>query len=76
MRHYPPRPWLDGAVMHTIRDWLSSRRLRLSEDEEGQGLIEYALILALIALVVITILGVLGLRVNTLYSNVSNSLSR
>lgn len=38
--------------------------------EEGQALIEYALILFLVALVVIGILGTVGLRVSSMFSTV------
>jgi pilus assembly protein Flp/PilA len=41
----------------------------------GQGMVEYALILVLIALVVIVVLQVLGHQVNNAFSNVSNALS-
>jgi len=40
--------------------------------EKGQGLVEYAIILALIAIVVIVIVGVLGQRVNNTFSTVNN----
>ena len=41
--------------------------------EEGQGLVEYALLLALIALVVIVILALLGPATGNIFSNlVSN----
>ena len=39
--------------------------------EEGQGLIEYALILALIAVVVILILVLLGPQIGNLFSQVN-----
>jgi pilus assembly protein Flp/PilA len=42
--------------------------------EEGQGLVEYALILVLIAIVVIAILTVLGNRVSTVFSQVNSGL--
>ncbi len=42
--------------------------------EEGQGLVEYALILVLIAIVVIGILMVLGNQVSTVFSNISSGL--
>ena len=35
--------------------------------EEGQGLVEYALIILLIAVVVVGVLGVFGTGVNSLY---------
>ena len=38
--------------------------------EEGQGLVEYALILMLIAIVVFVILGLLGTQLSTAYSRV------
>ena len=48
---------------------------RESEDEEGQGMVEYALILVLIAIVVIIILTVVGHRVSDVFSNISNGLN-
>jgi pilus assembly protein Flp/PilA len=42
--------------------------------EEGQGLVEYALILVLIAIVVIGILTLLGNQVSTVFSNVNSGL--
>lgn len=43
--------------------------------EEGQGLVEYALILVLIAVVVIVILTLLGGQVSTIFSTISSSMS-
>ena len=42
--------------------------------EEGQGLVEYALILVLVAVVVIAILSVLGPQIGNVFSNVSNRM--
>jgi pilus assembly protein Flp/PilA len=55
---------------------LRERLLRPHErdDETGQGMVEYALILILIAVVVIAVLTTLGKRVNNLFSNVSSGL--
>ncbi len=44
--------------------------------EEGQGLVEYALILVLIAIVVIGILSILGNRVSTVFSQINSGLSK
>jgi pilus assembly protein Flp/PilA len=44
--------------------------------EEGQGLVEYALILVLIAIVVIGILTLLGGRVSEVFSQINSGLSR
>ncbi len=47
----------------------------LREDESGQGLVEYALILVLIAIVVIAALTFLGGEVSTVFSNIARSLN-
>ena len=51
--------------------WISAW---LNRDEEGQGLAEYALILALIAILTIVALLFMGGRINTLFSTVGNKL--
>ena len=43
--------------------------------QEGQGLVEYALILVLVAVVVIVILALLGPAIGNIFSNVINSLN-
>ena len=43
--------------------------------EEGQGLVEYALILVLVAVVVIAILTLLGPQVGNVFSKITNGLS-
>lgn len=42
--------------------------------EKGQGLVEYAIILALIAIVVIAVVGILGNKVNNTFNSIQNSL--
>ena len=42
--------------------------------EEGQGLVEYALILVLVAVVVIAILTLLGPAIGNTFSNIINSI--
>ncbi len=42
--------------------------------EEGQGLVEYALILVLIAIVVIGVLTLLGNKVSTVFSQIEGGL--
>ncbi|MBI5033922.1 MAG: Flp family type IVb pilin [Chloroflexi bacterium] len=43
--------------------------------EEGQGLVEYALILVLVAIVVIAILALLGPQIANIFSKVTNGLT-
>ncbi len=52
--------WLEAAM--------TSRR------ERGQGLVEYALIIALVAVVVIAALVVLGPRIASIFNNVNSNL--
>ena len=42
--------------------------------EDGQGLVEYALILVLIAIVVIGVLTLLGGKVSTVFSSINSGL--
>lgn len=42
--------------------------------EEGQGLVEYGLIIFLVAIVVIAILVLLGPQIGSIFSNVSSSI--
>ena len=42
--------------------------------EEGQGLVEYALILVLVAIVVIVILAILGPTIGNVFSNIVRNL--
>jgi pilus assembly protein Flp/PilA len=44
-------------------------------DERGQGMVEYGLILVLIAVVVVLVLGILGHQVQNVFSNVSSALT-
>ena len=53
------------------------RRLQaFAADDRGQGMVEYALILVLIAVAVIVIMQVVGHQVNNVFSNVSNALGK
>jgi len=42
--------------------------------EKGQGLVEYAIILAFVALVVISVVRLLGPRIGNTFSNITNSV--
>jgi len=44
------------------------------EDEEGQGLIEYALIILLVAIAVVATVRILGSNVNTIFSTIATNL--
>jgi pilus assembly protein Flp/PilA len=56
--------------MNHLQSWLTSTLDR----EEGQGLAEYALILALIAIIAIAALVFLGTQISTILSRVGASI--
>jgi Flp pilus assembly pilin Flp len=56
-------------MQNRIRQWIQAA-IRYVQD--GQGLVEYSLILVLIAMASIAILSVLGGTVNSLYSHVQS----
>jgi pilus assembly protein Flp/PilA len=43
--------------------------------EEGQGLVEYALILVLVAIAVIALLALLGTQIQAVFSRITSALS-
>jgi len=49
-------------------------RVLENDDEDGQGMVEYALILVLIAIVVIVVLTVVGHKISNVFSNISSGL--
>ena len=58
-----------------IKDFISTILARFqSDDEEGQTLVEYGLLLALIAIIVIVALLFLGPLVSELFQNVGENL--
>jgi Flp pilus assembly pilin Flp len=59
------------ALVRSVTRPTSRRR----DSERGQGLVEYGLILILIAIFVIVVVGVVGHQTNNVFSNVSNGLS-
>lgn len=78
--------WLYSAVMsmvalpagstirHAVLNLKAAVAGRLRGGAPGQGMVEYALILMLIAIVIVVILGLLGGHVTNLYSNIANGL--
>lgn len=46
-----------------------------SPKEKGQGMVEYALIIVLIAIVVIVILAIVGTQVSNIFSQIASALA-
>ena len=45
------------------------------DDQRGQGMTEYALIIVLIGVVVVFVVGIIGHQVQNVFSNVSSGMS-
>jgi pilus assembly protein Flp/PilA len=56
-------------IDHLVETWLSFR-----ESEEGQGLVEYALIIALVAILLVGALTLLQGQLTSVFSNISSNL--
>jgi len=50
------------------------RFFTMFQDEEGQGLVEYALIILLVAIAAVTVLTFLGGDVKNVFTNISDTL--
>ncbi|HET7737367.1 MAG TPA: Flp family type IVb pilin [Tepidiformaceae bacterium] len=62
--------------MSKIKNWALRKAIAVqTRDEEGQGLVEYGLIIALIALVVVVALTAVGTDVNGIFEEISTTLS-
>jgi pilus assembly protein Flp/PilA len=57
------------SILKELSNWLRGRQ------EKGQTLIEYALIIALIVIVVIAAMLLLGPQIATLYNTITTTLS-
>ena len=62
--------------MSKIKNWAISKvaKLQTMQDEEGQGLAEYGLILALIAVICIGALRLLGTNISAALNQVAGSI--
>jgi pilus assembly protein Flp/PilA len=60
---------METVKLFPIRMYLAAKALR--EREEGQAMVEYALILAMVSVAAITILGTLGGNVSKIFSSIN-----
>ena len=79
MNRVPSTP-AAGTLMHdrpnrTLEEDMLATLKRFWHEESGQGLVEYALILFLIAIVVIVALTTLGKKTNNVLTNVGKALN-
>lgn len=62
-------------ILANLQAFLLTLFTRFREEKEGQALVEYALILALIAVVVIVALNFLGGSVHNQLNNIANNIA-
>ena len=65
--------WRDAAMVSVAAGRMIMREL-LRRAERGQGLVEYALIIALVAVVVIAALVLLGPAISSIFMTISSAL--
>jgi pilus assembly protein Flp/PilA len=58
-----------------VQTWLSATKDAMIGDEEGQGMVEYSLILGLVAVIAIVILVTMGGQINNIFQNISAQLA-
>ncbi len=54
------------------KEWFKSMGV---QEEEGQGLVEYALIVLLVSIAVILVLGLLGDQIDAVFTTITNTLA-
>ena len=59
-------------MLFQVKQLLSMLSVR---KQKGQGMVEYALIIVLISIVVIVALGLLGDQINTVFTDITNTLA-
>ena len=61
-------------LIHKVLGWINHLLQEGEHEEAGQGLVEYALILIMVAVVVLVIAAVLGPGIGNIYSNLVATL--
>ena len=54
--------------------WTRLQNLKLDADERGATAVEYGMIVALIAAVIVTVVAALGGKINTAFSKINSAL--
>jgi pilus assembly protein Flp/PilA len=69
-----PRAETDHSLTHVFLRVREAFHRAVERDQDGQGMVEYAFILMLVALVLVIVVGTLGKQVKNVFSNVSTGL--
>jgi pilus assembly protein Flp/PilA len=74
--HAPPRRWNSEKLLQTFKEkTMKNLMLQLHKNEAGQGLVEYALIIALVAFAAIVGMNTLATDINLAFSNIGSVLN-
>lgn len=68
-------PHPEGGSMSHVTEVVSSLRARLTTDEDGATMVEYGLLIALIAAAVISVLLLLGPNISGMFTEVNNGIT-
>jgi len=63
---------MDTLRLFPIRMYLAAKALR--DREEGQAMVEYALILSLVSVAAVAVLSTLGTKVSNIFQTINNDL--
>ncbi len=63
---------MEKFTLFPMRLYLAAQALR--DREEGQAMVEYALILALVSVAAVAVLSTLGTKVSTIFVSINNDL--
>jgi len=63
-----------AGIYHSVAVKTGEMVVRLRHEEEGQGLVEYGLIIALVAIVVVAALMLLGKQIVSVFTSITGNL--
>jgi pilus assembly protein Flp/PilA len=73
---FPPRRWNSQKLLQTFKEkTMKNLMLQLHKNEAGQGLVEYALIIALVAFAAVVGMNTLATDINLAFSNIGTFLN-
>ena len=61
-------------MLNNLMSYLTVAFMDLKQREEGQGLVEYALILVLVSVVCIVMLAALGVKIGGIFTDITTAL--